>query len=128
MRHAFPLLYLLLLLLLPTSFQVVRYFKLLPGRYTNLPQPKSSLLEQAVMKLDNHMRCQQGLGKADMQGGAGYERLLTAALQAVAGSGGMRAVPGVQESLQQAGVNGEWRSVAQRVLNHRAAHGGWPEF
>jgi hypothetical protein len=78
------------------------------------------------MKLDTNMRCQQGLGKSDMQGGAGYERLLTAALQVVAGVRDVPAVAGVQQSLQQAGVNGEWRSVAQRVLNHRAAHGCWP--
>jgi hypothetical protein len=131
---AFPTPHLLLLLTLLAAaaaaaahnavFQVVRYFKLLPTRYTNLPQPKSSLLEQAVMKLDTHMRCQQGLGKADMQGAAGFERLLTAAMQAVAGVGN---TAGVQESLQQAGVNGEWRPVAQRVLNYRTAHGCWPQ-
>jgi hypothetical protein len=75
------------------------------------------------MLLDRHMRCQQGLKKADMQGAPGYERLLTASLQAAAGVGSM---PAVKESSQQAGVSGEWRSVAQRVLNYRAAHGCWP--
>ncbi|WIA34685.1 hypothetical protein OEZ86_012998 [Tetradesmus obliquus] len=103
---------------------VVRYMKLLPGRYTNAPQLKSSMLERAVMQLDTHMRCQCGLKSADMQGAAGFDRLLSASLQAVAGGSGLK---GVQDSLQMAGVNGEWRSVAQRVLNHKAAHGGWPQ-
>lgn len=106
--------------------QVVRYFKLLPRRYTNLPQPKSSRLEQAVMLLDNHMRCQRGLRKHDMEGPAGYDRLLNATMQAVAGIGDLQAVRGVPDSLQQAGMNGEWRSVAQRALNQKAAHRGWP--
>lgn len=98
--------------------------KLLPGRYTIAPQLKSSMLERAVMQLDTHMRCQCGMKSADMQGAAGFDRLLSASLQAVAGGSGLK---GVQDSLQMAGVNGEWRSVAQRVLNHKAAHGGWPQ-
>ncbi|KAF6265701.1 hypothetical protein COO60DRAFT_1457012 [Scenedesmus sp. NREL 46B-D3] len=99
-----------------TAQQVVRYFKLLPRRYTNLPQPKSSRLEQAVMLLDNHMRCQRGLRKHDMEGPAGYDRLLNATMQAVAGIGDLQAVRGVPDSLQQAGMNGEWRLGRYRCL------------
>jgi hypothetical protein len=100
--------------------------KSLPRIYTNLSHLKSSLLEQAVMQLDSHMRCQMGLKKKDMEGAAGYGTLLTATLQAVAGVGSMQAVKGMHDKLQQAGVNGEWRSVVQRVLNYKAAHGCWP--
>jgi hypothetical protein len=107
---------------------VVRYIKSAPGTYTNLSELKSSMMEQAVMKLDSHMRCQLGLNKQDMQGAVGYERLLNVSLQAVAGIGALQGVKGVQENLQKAGVNGEWRAVAKRVLNYKAAHGCWPQL
>jgi hypothetical protein len=107
---------------------------LLPERYTNLPPLKSSLLEQAVMLLDTHMRCNLGLTQADMQGAAGFNLLLAATMQAVAGPaysvaiGGrpLAEVAGVMESLQQAGVDGEWRSVAQRLCKYKVEHGCWP--
>lgn len=106
--------------------QVVQYIKVLPGRFSNLPKPKSSLAEQVVMKVVNHLCCQQGLKKQQLVGAEGFDKILTATLKAIAGEGSILAVTGMPEKLQQARLVGEWKVVAQHVLRLRASGQGWP--
>jgi hypothetical protein len=96
----------------------VKYIKRLPVRFTQLPEPKSSLLEKLVLKLQ-----QQNFGDRRLHGKVGFEALLVVVLEAVAASGG--AAVGAQ-ALAAAKVDSfEWQEATQHVLKERIDGLGW---
>lgn len=109
----------------PAGQLVSRYLRNLPNHFQNLPPVKR--VDDLVVQVDNHLRCQQGMTKAQLQGAAGFDKLLTAVLNSVAGAESMRGVKKVQAAVRNAGMaTTEWRNVARRVLNLRSAGHGWP--
>jgi hypothetical protein len=97
---------------------VVKYIKRLPEHFTQLTQPKSSLLEKLVLQLQ-----QQHFGDKRLLGKDGFEDLLFAVLDTVAGVGG-DAVP-VQAMVDAKLNTREWQEVAFFVLQKRCDGPGW---
>jgi hypothetical protein len=98
--------------------QVVKYIKRLPVRFTNLPEPKSSLVEKLVLKLQ-----QQQFGNMRLTGKDGFEELLIAVLAAIAGLEGVSAPP---QALQGAKVDSmNWQDAALLVLQTKQGGLGW---
>ncbi|KAF6265705.1 hypothetical protein COO60DRAFT_1633484 [Scenedesmus sp. NREL 46B-D3] len=98
--------------------QVVKYIKRLPVRFTQLHKPKSSLVESFVLQLQ-----QQQFGDRRLKGEKGFEALLIAVLEAVAGAGGA-AVPAQALNCAKLDVL-EWQAAAHFVLDKRTNGCGW---
>jgi hypothetical protein len=97
---------------------VVKCIKRLPVRFTQLPEPKSSLLERLVLQLQ-----QQNFGDRHLKGIDGFEVLLAVVLEAVAGTA---AAAVDAQTLEGAKVNSsEWRAAAEVVLDKRMDGLGW---
>ena len=93
--------------------QVVKHIKGMPGVYTNLPQPKGSLVEIFVKLVEDELHCQQGVG--NLQNADGFGLLWQASLDKIAGR---RSLTEQQRTkLTEAGMlGGEWKHAAVKNL------------
>lgn len=104
--------------------QVVKYLKFLPYKKTQLPRPKSSLVEQLVMSILTGLLAEYQPDA--MVGAPGFDALMTKTLAVISGSSTIAH----QELLHSAELKfstAEWRNAAAALLtDNNIGHGsGW---